>query len=153
MAMRDRLIAWGVGSNSTAICGGARGADILFAETCFKLGAAVRIHLALPMERFIEKSVRIPNTEWEERFKALLPVCTVFEPDGTDGDGGGVFEKANRRMLSDAEQSALGYGFLAVLVWDENRDAAKAGGTADFFRELEQRALETFIINPTKMEA
>src|SRR3954470_9602661 len=68
-AVRERvatqLEAWGVGGGDLAICGGARGADIIFAELCAGLGAQVWIFLALPEDDFVKESVYSSGTDWE----------------------------------------------------------------------------------------
>src|SRR5262249_45075346 len=74
-AVRD-LIAkqfdrWGIGAGHLVICGGARGADLLFAEEAVERGAEVWLFLALPENEFLEASVRLPNSDWETRFYAL----------------------------------------------------------------------------------
>src|SRR5690349_19198800 len=74
-AMEKLLSEWGVGKEWIAICGGARGTDILFAELCLERGATVRIYLALSIEDFRKRSVRVAGTNWESRFDALLARC------------------------------------------------------------------------------
>ena len=66
-----QLEAWSVGAGDLAICGGARGGDILFAELCANRGAEVWLFIALPESEFLEESVRLPNSDWEQRFFAL----------------------------------------------------------------------------------
>src|SRR5262249_16944562 len=74
-AVRERIVnqltTWEVGAGDLAICGGARGADILFAEACADRGAEVWRFLALPLPEFLQKCVRLPNSDWENRFFAL----------------------------------------------------------------------------------
>jgi len=74
-AVRDQisrqLSAWSVGPGDLAICGGARGSDIIFAELCADRGAEVWLFISLGAEDFLEQSVRVPGTDWEQRFNAL----------------------------------------------------------------------------------
>ena len=71
-AVRERIATqlekWEVGAGDLAICGGARGADILFAELCADRGAEVWLFLALPESEFLDESVRLPDSDWEQRF-------------------------------------------------------------------------------------
>jgi hypothetical protein len=148
-AMADALDAWKVGKNSLAICGGARGADLLFAELCLERQAHVRLYLALPIPEFLERSVRLPGGDWEGRFDRMLSRCEIRVQEKAWNEGDGVFERANRWMLDEAVREAGDGKPLAILVWDEDEDSGKAGGTGHFFRELRKRASEYFIINPT----
>src|SRR5918912_4249585 len=67
-AVRERLDkqleVWKVGPGDLAICGGARGTDLLFAELCAERGAEVWLFLALPEKQFLEESVRLPDSDW-----------------------------------------------------------------------------------------
>ena len=54
-------------------------------------------------------------------------------------------------MLSEARGEAGDGNFLALLVWDEDDQAGKPGGTAHFFSELQRGSSEYFIINPTRI--
>jgi hypothetical protein len=49
------------------ICGGARG-DMLFAEASLELGAEVWLLLPLAEDEFLERSVRLPDSNWEQRY-------------------------------------------------------------------------------------
>lgn len=69
--MNRQLAAWSVGPGDLAICGGARGGDIIFAELCANRGAEVWLFISLDEEEFLEQSVRVPGTDWEQRFIAL----------------------------------------------------------------------------------
>jgi len=48
------------------------GADILAAEAGLERGARVVLGLALPPEEFEQRSVVLPGTDWQARFRALL---------------------------------------------------------------------------------
>ena len=56
-AIAWQLEQWKVGANDLALCGGACGADPLFAEECLRQGAFVRLLLA-EKER---------SMQWEQR--------------------------------------------------------------------------------------
>jgi hypothetical protein len=147
-AMTKVLDAWRIGKNCLAICGGARGADILFAELCLERNADVRIYLALPIPEFLERSVRIPGGDWEGRFHRLLSLCDVRVQKTVSNEDEGVFERANHWMLAEAARGAGEEKPLAVLVWDEDTKTGKTGGTGHFFQELRKIASEYLIINP-----
>src|SRR5580693_873132 len=59
-----------LGASDLAICGGACGGDLLFAEAALARG--VRLEIFLPFEEttFLEKSVDFAGPEWRDRFFA-----------------------------------------------------------------------------------
>jgi len=151
-AMADALDAWKVGKNCLAICGGARGADILFAELCLERNAEVRLYLALPIPEFLERSVRFPGGDWETRFDSLLSRCETRVQQKISNEDDGAFEGANRWMLAEAARETGDGKPRAILVWDEDEGSGKAGGTGHFFRELRKISSEYRIINPMKLD-
>src|SRR5436190_11375398 len=108
-AVRDeiekRLEKWGIGRGHLVICGGARGGDILFAELCADRGAEVWLFIPLSENQFLEESVRLPGTNWEDRFFLLKnrPNVNVFyqmERLKTAPKGASVFARNNLWMLN-----------------------------------------------------
>jgi tetratricopeptide (TPR) repeat protein len=154
--MAERLDKWAVGAGDLAICGGARGGDLLFAELCAERGAEVWLFLALPDAEFIEKSVRHPEGDWEQRFFDLsardnvksfsMPERLKSPPKGTN-----VFARANLWMLNAARVEADDPSRLyAVLVWDEQPTGDGPGGTSDFAARVRQLGGRLApVINPT----
>lgn len=111
---------WRVGPGTTLVCGGARGADIISAEVARNRGAHVRLCLALPSEKFEQRSVHLPNSDWTERFRALLEVVDVTVlPDGptSDIDGEDIFARTNTWMI-DVARSLSPDPPNALLVWN-----------------------------------
>jgi tetratricopeptide (TPR) repeat protein len=153
----ERLDAWGVGADDLAICGGARGGDILFAELCADRGAEVWMFLALPEGEFLEKSVRLPHSDWEQRFFALrdredVKVSVQIEQLGSPPKGSSVFSRNNLWMINTARVEANDPKDLyAVLVWDEKPTGEGPGGTSDFATRVKQLGGRLAIINPTEL--
>jgi tetratricopeptide (TPR) repeat protein len=161
-AVRERIAkqldVWGVGAGDLAICGGARGADILFAELCADRGAEVWLFLALPEGEFLEKSVRLADSDWEARFFALRDRETVKTFQQLDRlksppKGTSVFSRSNLWMINTARVEANDpKNLYAVLVWDEKPTGDGPGGTSDFAARVKQLGGRLApIINPTKL--
>ena len=161
-AVRERLAeqleAWGVGAGDLAVCGGARGADILFAELCADRGAEVWLFLALPVGEFVERSVRHPEGDWERRFFDLrdrgnVKTFSLPERPESSPEGASVFARNNLWMLDTARVEADDPGRLyAVLVWDEVPTGDGPGGTSDFAARVRQLGGRLApVINPTKL--
>jgi hypothetical protein len=129
--VRHALAGWSVGEGTTLVSGGARGADIIAAEEARARGAALRLVLALDPDEFVARSVTIPGTDWEQRFRALLPQADVEVVDGPDDDD--VFVRANRRMIEVARE--IDPRPHAVIVWN-GEEGDGPGGTRDFVSQL-----------------
>lgn len=162
-AVREMVAAqleeWGVGAGDLAICGGARGADLIFAELCADRGAEVWLFLALPEGDFIEESVRSPGTDWVKRFYALKErdsVKSFLQPDRLKSPpkGMSVFARNNLWMINTALVEAdAPKNLYAVLVWDEQPTGDGPGGTSDFASRVKRLGghLCDPVINPTKL--
>jgi len=147
-----RLEAWGIGEGDLAICGGARGADILFAELCLARGAHVRLMLALPQHEFIRQSVQFGASTWTQRFSALHDRCEVADQDerlGRPPDGITVFERNNIWMLHTAQVEQRSGNLYAALVWDKQPTGDGPGGTSDFAARVTRAGGEIAIVDPT----
>jgi hypothetical protein len=146
--IRELFEDWSVGDGDLVISGGARGADILFAECALDRGASVRLLLALPPAQFVQRSVASPVGGWEERFHRLLPRCQVdVLPEGRLAAGQSPFELVNAWMLDEALR-LLGR-VVAALVWDK-LPAGRRGGTAGIAALLRQQEIPTTVINPLR---
>ena len=66
----QQLAQWEIGAGDLAVCGGACGADILFAEECLRRGAQLRLLLAQETDDFVRDSVRHAGEDWVRRFHA-----------------------------------------------------------------------------------
>jgi tetratricopeptide (TPR) repeat protein len=154
--MAETIDSWRVGPGDLAICGGARGADILFAELCRERGAHVRLMIALPEDSFLNESVRIPTGQWADRYHALKGSgCEVWvqrEHLGDPPTPQDVWERNNRWILNTARAEAPPQPMNAVLVWDEKEDGDGKGGTSHFARSFKGAGdNEPVVINPTKL--
>jgi hypothetical protein len=130
-AVRSAFERWNVGPGTTLVTGGARGADIVAAEEARARGAALRLVLALEPDAFVPRSVAIPGTAWEERFRNLLEHADVEVVDGPDDDE--LFARTNQRIIEVAR--GIDERPHAVIVWD-GMEGDGPGGTRDFVSQL-----------------
>lgn len=152
-----QLDRWGVGEGDLAICGGAQGADLIFAEACAGREAEVWLFLALDEEEFLARSVHLPGGAWEDRFRALRArgnVRTIFldEGSGKGAEGQSVFALNNERMIEAAlEQAGEPGNIFALLVWDERETGDGPGGTSEFASMVRSLGTNLAIINPREL--
>jgi hypothetical protein len=129
--VRTAFERWHVGPGTTLVTGAARGADIVAAEAARARGARLRLVLALEPDEFAARSVALPGTDWEARFRALLEDADVEVVDAPDDDD--VFERTNERIIEVARD--LDPRPHAVVVWD-GQEGDGPGGTRDFVERL-----------------
>lgn len=79
-AISDTLDILGAGPEDLALCSGACGGDILFAEACLQRGVRLEVRLPFAIPTFLEKSVTFAGEEWRTRFYAIKdnPLTTLF---------------------------------------------------------------------------
>jgi hypothetical protein len=150
----EQLDAWAVGRDDVCLSGGARGADMLFAEECLQRGATVRLLIALPDTEFIARSVRVPGTDYEQRYHALRQACeTQFQHEqlGPLPEAMDVFSRNNIWLIDTARQMTAPQQIYALLVWDEQPTGDGPGGTSDFVARIRGGGGHTAIINPTRL--
>lgn len=150
----EQLGAWRVGKDDLALSGGARGADMLFAEECLRRGARVRLLVALPDAEFIERSVHIQGADYEKRYRALRKRCeTQFQHEklGPVPDGIDVFSRNNLWMIDAARALAKPQRIYALLVWDQKPAGDGPGGTSDFAVRIRAAGGQVVIIDPAAL--
>jgi tetratricopeptide (TPR) repeat protein len=159
-----QLQMWEIEAGDLGVCGGARGADILFAEECLRRGAHVRLLLAKEIDDFVEGSVRLEKSDWVQRFHALRERCEVAtQPErlgkvptplqaANASQFIDVYARNNLWVINTARVEASSSGNIhALLVWDEQPTGDGPGGTSDFELRVRQLGGHREIVNPTKL--
>jgi hypothetical protein len=152
--LAGQLANWQAGADDLAICGGACGADILFAEACLQRGARVLLLIALPEAAFLTRSVAFADADWEARYRALRTRCeTRFQHEvlGPPAQGEDVFARNNLWCLEVARSLVPLRSVHALLVWDEMPAGDGPGGTFDFAARVAEGGGGVTVINPTRL--
>jgi hypothetical protein len=154
--LAQQLESWGIRANDVAICGGARGSDILFAELCLERGAHVRLLIALPEEEFLEESVRLPDSDWEQRYFALrhhpqVETCFQDEHQEVLPQDTSPFARNHLWIINTARAEATPGNLYAILVWDAQPTGDGPGGTSHFAAAIQQLGGHLAVINPTTL--
>jgi hypothetical protein len=151
----QQLEQWEIGGNDLAVCGGACGADILFAEECLRRGARVRLLLAQEVDDFVRESVRHAGNDWVRRFHALrenAEVATQPARLGKEPNDFSIYARTNLWIINTSLVEAADPGKIyALLVWDEKPTGDGPGGTSDFQQKVSNLGGQVEIINPTKL--
>jgi hypothetical protein len=95
----------GVNSTDLAICGGACGGDLLFAEACLARGAKLELYIPFDEPTFLAESVDFANANWRQRFFAARAKAALHvAPDelGELAPDDNAYERNNMWMLEQA---------------------------------------------------
>ena len=151
-AIAKKLADIGVGPLDLAICGGACGGDLLFAEAALERGACLELYIPFAEPTFLEKSVDFADRDWRARyFAAKAPAVLHVAPSelGPLSEGEDAYERNNRWMLD----SALRFGAEKVnfvCLWNgECGDGP--GGTRHMMDAIRNRGGQTHWLDTTKL--
>lgn len=146
----QQLSSWSIGENDLALCGGANGADMLFAEECLRRSATVRLLLAQNSDDFVRASVAPAGKGWVARFRELCGKAEVETlPASPPGDDSSIYERVNLWLVEVAQRETADPSKLyVILVWDEKISGDGPGGTADFEKRMRELGSKIAIINP-----
>ncbi|WP_198290247.1 hypothetical protein [Methylosinus sp. LW4] len=141
----------GVNSADLAICSGACGGDLLFAEAA--LARKARLELYIPFEEatFIEKSVDFAGDDWRVRFlaaksQAELHTVPLEHKIRNDAD---PYEEVNLWMLERAER--FGADKVEFICLWNGQEGDGPGGTRHMMNELKKKGGQTHWLDTTKL--
>ena len=121
-AIAAKLDESGAGAGDLAICGGACGGDLLFAEAALARGMRLQVLIPFDEPTFLENSVDFANADWRQRFFAvtghsLATLRTMPEVLGPVTQDADPYERENQWLL----ETALAWGaekLRFVCLWD-----------------------------------
>ena len=143
-AIADTLNRLAAGADDLAICSGACGGDILFAEAA--LERRTRLELYSPFEEptFLARSVDFADRDWRARYVALRSRASLHvmpaERDPTP-EGEGPYRSCNLWMLESA--SRFGAGKVDFLCLWNGQQGDGPGGTRHLMEMVGRRAGRT----------
>ncbi|MET0963129.1 MAG: hypothetical protein ABWY05_09970 [Noviherbaspirillum sp.] len=143
-----RLARLGVGSDDLAMCEGACGGDLLFAEAVLARGMRLELRLPFDEARFLRESVGFAGDAWLARYARVRsdPRTTLYcMPPGAAPPGCDAFEQANLWQLNAALAHGADQVWLLAL-WDGQRSGSP-GGTDHLVQTVNRHAGQVIIID------
>jgi hypothetical protein len=139
-AISGVLTELAAGPGDLAICGGACGGDLLFAEESLSRGVPVELYLPFAVAEFVTRSVSFAGGHWQQRFESALAASALHVMPverGARGTGRNPYEENNLWMLEAA--SRFGQDKLDfIALWDgEGGDGE--GGTQHMLEQVSHR--------------
>jgi hypothetical protein len=141
-----------LGPSDLAICGGACGGDLLFAEAAFERGARLELYIPFEEPTFLEKSVDFADRDWRARFlaaKASADLNIAPRELGPTRDGEDPYERNNRWMLDAASRFGPSKVDFVCLWNGEGGDGP--GGTKHMMEEVRAKGGRTVWLDTTKL--
>lgn len=149
--MLDELRA---GESDLAVCSGACGGDLLFAETCLRKRLRLQLYLPFAPPLFVERSIRFAGGVWTERFETVrrhpetilyilpdeaVPAAPPLNP----------YERTNLWML----EAAFRFGADKVefiCLWD-GQGGGGPGGTKHMYETVTGTSAHAHIIDTNRL--
>jgi len=138
------------GEKDLALCGGACGGDLLFAEACLKLGVQVQIRIPFDEPTFLKNSVTFADGNWGKRYYAVKnnKLTTLFVmPDelGSTPGNANPYERNNLWQL----YTALSMGpkkVRFICLWD-GKGGDGPGGTKHMHDSVKERSGLVYVLD------
>lgn len=112
----ETLAVIGTGRSELAICGGACGGDLLFAEACLVRGMDLELYIPFGEPAFLANSFDFADADWHGRFLAARSRAALRvkpEEPGPLPTDENPYERNNPWML----QSATRFGARRMMAW------------------------------------
>jgi hypothetical protein len=148
--IKKKLDELGAAPNDLALCGGACGGDLLFAEACLDRGLHLEIRIPFNEPTFLHSSVNFAGDQWRERYYAVKQnpnTSLLVMPDelGPLPFNSNAYERNNLWQL----YSALSWGAEKVnfiCLWNR-KGGDGPGGTKHMNDEVEKRAGRVYVLD------
>lgn len=149
-AIAEKLDELDAGSKDLALCGGACGGDLLFAEACLKLGLRLQIRIPFDEVTFLKNSVTFAGESWRDRYYAaknneLTEVFVMPEKLGPTPEGENPYERNNLWQLSSA--LSMGAEKVRFICFWDGKGGDGPGGTKHMIDEIQKRSGRVYIID------
>jgi hypothetical protein len=151
-AITNILMQIDAGPGDLAICGGACGGDLLFAEAALTRGSGLELYIPFDEPTFIAKSVDFADADWHARFLAAKSRATLHVmPDerGPLSAGADPYELNNLWMLESAERFGAGK-VDCICLWNGQGGDGR-GGTQHLMEEVRRKSGRVHWLNTTQL--
>jgi hypothetical protein len=151
-AIAGILAEIGVTEGDLAICGGACGGDLLFAEACLAQGMRLELYIPFEEPTFLTNSVDFANADWHERYFAAKSRATLhIMPDelGPLAANDNPYERNNLWMLESAAR--FGGGRIAFICLWNGQGGDGPGGAQHFLEEARRKTTRIYWVDTRQL--
>jgi hypothetical protein len=151
-AIAKTLVQIDVGPGDLAICGGACGGDLLFAEASLALGSRLELYIPFDEPTFLASSVDFADANWRARFFAAKSQATLHVMADECRPlvaGEDRYQRNNLWMLDSAAR--FGTERIDFICLWNGQGGDGPGGTQHLMEEVRRRAGRTHWLNTTQL--
>jgi tetratricopeptide (TPR) repeat protein len=153
-AIAAKLDELDAGPEDLALCGGACGGDLLFAEACLQRGLRLELRIPFDEPTFIQRSVAFAPGNWTDRFYQVKadPRSKLFV---MPAELGAVPKGANPYARDNLWQlySALAWSpdkVRFICLWN-GKGGDGVGGTQHMYETVQEFAGRVYVLDTTKL--
>ncbi len=157
-AIAAKLDELGASKEDVALCGGACGADLLFAESCLEHGVHLQIRIPFEEPVFLRKSVSFAGDVWQDKFYKVKnnPNTRLYVmPDeiGAAPKGVDVYARNNLWQLYTAlslrpEKTPERVHFICL--WNR-KEGDGPGGTKDMYEQISKHLGHAYVLDTNEL--
>ena len=151
-AIGETLDRIGAGRGDLAICGGACGGDLLFAEACLARGMRLEIYIPFDEPTFLAESVDFAGGNWHARYLSAKAKATLHvAPDelGPPAEGENAYERNNQWMLRAAARFG-GQKMAFISLWN-GQGGDGPGGAQHLMEEARRKTPRIYWLDTRKL--
>jgi hypothetical protein len=151
-AIATKLDELGADENGLALCGGACGGDLLFAEACLERNIPLEIRIPFDEPTFFQNSVSFAEDTWIQRFykvkaNSMTRIYAMSDADeiGKAPEGINPYTRNNLWQL----YTALGWGpqkVRFICLWD-GKGGDGPGGTKDMYDQVMKHSGQVSVVD------
>jgi len=150
-AIAKKLDELDAGPKDLALCGGACGGDLLFAEACLDRSVHLQIRIPFDEPTFLKNSVTFAEGNWGKRFDAVkknpnTSLLVMPEELGPTPEDANPYERNNLWQL----YTALSMGpekVRFICLWD-GKGGDGPGGTKHMHDSVKKRSGLVYVLDP-----
>ena len=153
-AIDAKLNELGAAEADLAVCSGACGGDLLFAEACLRRGLRLEMRIPFDEPAFLTASVSFAGERWQQRYfevKNNAKTKLLVMPDELGATPAGVDPYARNNLWQ--LYSALAWGPEKVrfmCLWNR-KGGDGPGGTQHMYETVRQHAGQVYVLDTTKL--
>lgn len=153
-AIAARLDELGMGAEDLAICGGACGGDLLFAEAALRRGCRLRLHLQFNEADFLQASVAFAGESWVDRYYTVKDHALTrirLQPDELGPPPKGVSPYVRNNLWQLYTALARGADHLRFIGLWNGEGGAGRGGTQNMVEMVRRYAGRVSILDTRQL--
>ena len=151
-AIARTLAEEGAGPGDLAICGGACGGDLIFAEAALAQGLALELYIPFEVPTFLTESIDFAGANWRQRFltaRSHAALHIMSEELGPLPAGQNAYESDNLWMLAAATR--FGAERLAFICLWNGEGGDGPGGTRHLLEQARAMTGRVYWLDTRKL--